>query len=1400
MRILHIPLIFLVLQASTFSAQATQSSYGEQLNSISVQTKNFKKNVDIPKWTLPLAEIPETQRKDPVVVRLNEVQAYVNSAPAIMFNKAIQANDQSSLGSIGQYGISFYPLYQKLLLHRVVILRSGKVLDRMKTVNTRLLQRETGMENGMYGGATTVQLLIDDVRMGDTLWITYTVEGENPVFGKKWSNDFGWDGASPIELRKLTVMHEAKKPLYWKQIGDFRTEEIKPTIVNVGNMRHMIFEGRGIEALEGEPSTPSEYFPARLLQFSEYENWNEVANWASGLFSQTGKGAEFKKLVQQFSKQETPLAKASEALHWVQNEIRYFSVSIGENSHKPQMPETVLQRRYGDCKDKSLLLVSLLSQMGIESHLVLLNAQAPKITAKVNPTPIWFDHVIVQIVLNGEIYYVDPTRNGQSASIDKISNAFKGASGLLVSPATKGLITFTGRQIKDPLYEHVETIEVSDLDGDAVLETTEIYRENYAEWARLRFVNLSATELKKEMLSLYEKLYPGVSLIDPPNFKDFPEANLFELKARYKMPKPIIKKDDRYGIEYDSQILYNTLGIPDKIVRNFPFSLPRDNYHGRYQLNIHWPKKVRGNEGPVQKVIDNPFYKLSEEFVYRGNDVSYMLDFKTKQNTIEAKDLPELQIQGKRLTEFSSGKFFVSDGFMVSDDAQSYSYRDLDSFRIRNMIESSVKKTQAMKPSEVEVDDICDMGLYSQKYADAKKLDYRDIGQDIVSALSQEKNKAGTKLCMARTLFAMGDYAQSIKMFNGDTPLKDDSPYMQDLAWAKFYDGDYQGALSDMARYMKAKSTQSPSTVNGLDYASQIALYQRTGQTLSEDLMIYANDNPQGIWPRPLLAMQVGLINEEALLSSIEKMPNDAKAFALNEAWYYIAQKRIAQKDFQGAKAALRWFNVYGIRSEDKYLQAKNELYLLEKKDTNYLLGMALFRKEDYKNALYKLGLSADAGVALAAYQLGLAHYYGYGTPVDYVKALQRFKQAILDDVPGAYNMIGVMYSTGNGVEKNREAAVSWYQKAVKLFDENALYNMGDRYRIGETVKQDFQQAFSHFYQSAEQGYADAQAALSILYTEGLGVDQNYPLALLWSSRASIQNQAGGHLQLGYLYDRGYGIEKDEKAAMELYQAAADQGLPQAMFNVAYNYERGIGVEKNTKLAMEWLEKAANNGHVISQVNFGSAFLYGQSLPKDLDKARYWFEKAAKEDSSLALLYLGDMYSSGEGVKQDFAKAESLYRKAAEQGLGDAQAQLASMYHFGRGVDKNLLEAVTWYQKAADQGSLFAKNNLGDLYETGGGVPQDFKKAITLYVDAANEGYFMGFVSLGSMYLKGIGLKQDDVLAYTYYQLAKKTYDKAEVKELEGLSNKIAADKKKEADVVVSNWKKGMPMPSDLQL
>jgi len=643
-----------------------------------IQKNSFIRSAPLPAWALPLSPIPETSRTDPIVLRLSEYQIQLGAEPVMLLNQAMQVNERAVLSKIGQFSIVYYPIFQKLKLHRVALLRAGHVIDKMDGVNIRQLQRETGMESGIYGGATTVELLLDDVRIGDTLWVTYSVSGANPVFDKKWHSEIAWDYGYPIELRRVTVNYPSGRSINWDQIGDFNKDLIPSRVEEINGQRRIQFEDRGIEAIDFEPAVPADYLPIRFLEFSEFADWQGVAKWANSLFPRNKPGPLLNDLVKTFVREQTQEQKAAAALHWVQNEVRYFSVSIGENSHRPQAPEVVIKKRYGDCKDKSYLLVSILTQMGIKASPVLIASHAPKIPLKVLASPEWFDHAIVRIEINEHQYFVDPTITGQVSPLESLPTAMPGAAGLLVDSATTDLITLPERSEVTPNYEHVEHLVIARLDGDVALDMQDTYSGFYSDFARNHFINLSETELRREVLSFYEKQYPGVTISGKPELSDDKEKNQFHIHALFNLPAPVQHQNQIYKVNFDSQILKGTLKIPDKLVRNFPFQINSGKHFARYRVTIDWPDNVHIDFPASEKNIDNAYFSVHDETRMRDSQISYVMEFRIKNDIVPTAEMVVLNDQTKLLDQYGSTSFRIPDSLVSGTDSWTPQLRSLN--------------------------------------------------------------------------------------------------------------------------------------------------------------------------------------------------------------------------------------------------------------------------------------------------------------------------------------------------------------------------------------------------------------------------------------------------------------------------------------------------------------------------------------------------------------------------------------------------------------------------------------------------------------------------------------------------------------------------------------------------
>ena len=97
-------------------------------------------------------------------------------------HKAVKILSQAGIEKSSQFIINFDPSYQRVIVHTLKVIRSGKSLDRLGQSQHKLIQREAELENNLYNGNYTLVYFLDDIRMGDIIEYAWSVVGTHLVF------------------------------------------------------------------------------------------------------------------------------------------------------------------------------------------------------------------------------------------------------------------------------------------------------------------------------------------------------------------------------------------------------------------------------------------------------------------------------------------------------------------------------------------------------------------------------------------------------------------------------------------------------------------------------------------------------------------------------------------------------------------------------------------------------------------------------------------------------------------------------------------------------------------------------------------------------------------------------------------------------------------------------------------------------------------------------------------------------------------------------------------------------------------------------------------------------------------------------------------------------------------
>ena len=549
-------------QQNSAQQNSAQQNIDNQLKEVQLGANAFTLADPVPSW-VDQAPIPETSEPQPIVIRLADTQFLIDQIPVTYVRRATRINDAASLTAAGRLSISFAPEYERVQLHAIRIYRAQEELDRTKTSAIRFLQREQGLEQGVYSGRVTASILIDDLRVGDTIDVSYSTYGQNPVFAGKYMGSAGWDQAYPTLRRRVILNHPAERQIAWRMIGGPSASLVVPTETARDGMRRLEFEQLSLPEAVGEALMDPDFFAARFLQFSEFASWADVTNWANTLFPAAPVGGALQEVAQRIRKIDTDEARISAALEFVQADIRYFSVSLGESSHRPAAPDEVQRRRYGDCKDKSYLLIALLRELGIQSRPVLLQLGRRSGLEKTLPSAQFFDHAIVQVMLDGKSFYLDPTRLGQHGRLDRMGQAHEGAQVLVVAAHSNQLSTISSSNVDELVHQETsERANLSSFSDDGQLESHTIWHGVTAERARLTLERISHDQFMRWYGSMMERRYPGATLVSEPVVADDKVNNVFSIKAAYKVPKLAIDRSGNWVVYFIPDNIRDIVVVP----------------------------------------------------------------------------------------------------------------------------------------------------------------------------------------------------------------------------------------------------------------------------------------------------------------------------------------------------------------------------------------------------------------------------------------------------------------------------------------------------------------------------------------------------------------------------------------------------------------------------------------------------------------------------------------------------------------------------------------------------------------------------------------------------------------------------------------------------------------------
>ncbi len=405
---------------------------------------------------------------------------------------SIRINTLEAARDYGRMVLPYNHYYSQLTLD------FARVLDKKGAINElaedAIQTRVTGGGQDFYSDSSELVFSLPDISPGSILEFQYSRKSKKLAlpelfsnritpyhFQKKIGND-GWR-SDYVAHFSYQITHLTRRPLYQKSYMGFPSN---PTSTTDGVKTTKIWNMTKVPQLVTESWMPPLHKVVPELFISTHKDWSVIDKWAWGkIHDKIVSTNDVKQVVKKLKldKYASDQEKIQAVYEYLQLNVRYVFAHLGRGGYEPHFSSEVIQQSYGDCKDQTVLAISLLNQLGINALPALV--QTPHSGRSDTPmVDLIFDHMIVYIpkAETHDAVWMDTT--GDRSLFPGVSNYLIGQNAFIVN-GQGGKLTLIDGDFPHNLAQLNMEYKIS-ADGfsqvNAEIQLSGYFEENIRNW------------------------------------------------------------------------------------------------------------------------------------------------------------------------------------------------------------------------------------------------------------------------------------------------------------------------------------------------------------------------------------------------------------------------------------------------------------------------------------------------------------------------------------------------------------------------------------------------------------------------------------------------------------------------------------------------------------------------------------------------------------------------------------------------------------------------------------------------------------------------------------------------------------------------------------------------------
>ncbi len=530
------------------------------------------------------------------------------------------------------YSIQFDPGSQRVDVRLArVVRRDGRVLESVRSFEQSLGEAWYRI----YYDTRALVVVFPDLEPGDVIELRYRIDdmSHRNLFADYYGDLHLLQGFVPVGHVEYVLITPKTRTFHFNQprfAALKRTEEVRDS------RRIVRVSADNVPPLRSEAGMPGMTEVSPYIHVSTYQTWQDVGRWYWGLIKdQLYADESLKKTVAELVAGTNDVReKVQRIQQWVVAHTRYVALEFGIHGFKPYRVPLIVQRGFGDCKDKASLLYTMFREAGIDARIVLVRTRRNGDIGELPASLAVFDHAIAYVP---ELdLYLDGT--AEHSGTTELPPQDQGVTVLVVGPESAEL---KRTPVLDASHsKRVRTLRVdlkpggaATLEGDELISGSDAagYRERY------QAPGTRAERLERSLAGAY----PGVKILE----QRFDPLDQLERAVHYtyraEVPQLARQEGSRLWVPATalSDLTRNMARMP---TRDYPLDLGATSTYVEHRT-LRLPNGMRVDDLPSGGVASSEFGRLTLTFTANRNEVVIDSELVMARDRITAAQYPEFR-------------------------------------------------------------------------------------------------------------------------------------------------------------------------------------------------------------------------------------------------------------------------------------------------------------------------------------------------------------------------------------------------------------------------------------------------------------------------------------------------------------------------------------------------------------------------------------------------------------------------------------------------------------------------------------------------------------------------------------------------------------------------------------